>query len=259
MKLSKPLIFLVFTSVFLFSCGSKKKLAEAEMNEESVSKIIQLHKSSETEFKTLQARLRADYKDEKDNQSIAVSMRMEKDKTIWLSAKLAGIIPLAKVKITPEKVQYYEKVNGTYFDGDFRLLSNWLGTDLDFQKVQNLLIGQSIYDLSKEKYQLETSEEGYLLVSALKKELQKMFVINPSNYRINTQQLTRAKENQDISIKYKDYQEVAGKTFPQEIGIRVHENEKQTEIDINYRSVEFDQPVSFPFEIPSGYKEIIIE
>ena len=46
---------------------------------------------------------------------------------------------MAKALITPTKVSYYEKINNTYFEGDFSLLSNWLGTDLDFQKSSKFI------------------------------------------------------------------------------------------------------------------------
>ena len=59
---------------------------------------------------------------------------------------------MAKALITPSKVSYYEKINNTYFEGDFSMLSNWLGTDLNFNKVQNLLIGEAFDDLREGKY-----------------------------------------------------------------------------------------------------------
>ncbi len=93
---------------------------------------------------------------------MTVNFRMKKDDTIWMSGQLLGI-PLAKVMITPNSVQFYEKITRTYFDGDFRLLSDLLGTPLDFQKVQNLLLGQTIYDLREERYQLTESARGYQL------------------------------------------------------------------------------------------------
>jgi hypothetical protein len=34
-----------------------------------------------------------------------------------------------------------------YFEGDFSALSQWLGTDLDYNKIQNLLVGEALDDL----------------------------------------------------------------------------------------------------------------
>ena len=32
----------------------------------------------------------------------------------------------------------------------------------------------------------------------------------------------------------------------------------KTQLDLEYRSLEFNKNISFPFKIPSGYKEIIL-
>jgi hypothetical protein len=35
------------------------------------------------------------------------------------------------------------------FEGDFSALSQWLGTDLDYNKIQNLLVGEALDDLRR--------------------------------------------------------------------------------------------------------------
>jgi hypothetical protein len=37
-----------------------------------------------------------------------------------------------------------KKIKGTYFEGDFSALSQWLGTDLDYNKIQNMLLGEPL-------------------------------------------------------------------------------------------------------------------
>ncbi len=73
---------------------------------------------------------------------------MEKDKVIWLSATLG----LARLMITPEKVQFYNKIDNEFFDGDYKLLSDFVGVELDFYKVQNILLGQTIFPLDDKSY-----------------------------------------------------------------------------------------------------------
>ena len=99
--------------------------------------IIKTHDAAVPDFLTLAARMHVVYENEKKHQSITVSLRMEKDEKIWIKASLLGIT-MAKVLITPETVSYYETISNTYFDGDFRLLSDWLGTEIDFEKAQSI-------------------------------------------------------------------------------------------------------------------------
>ena len=84
---------------------------------------------------------------------------------------------MAKAMITPTKVSYYEKINNTYFEGDFSMLSNWLGTDLDFNKVQNLFLGKAIDDLTKDKWVSEVVEKMFKLSLQMVLMLQKNFIL----------------------------------------------------------------------------------
>ena len=135
-------ILSAFLVVFLIGCKSKQSVTTAAANENTeVSKVIKGHYKNEHDFTTLNIRANAKYEDEKQSHSMNADIRIKKDEIIWINIKFLGI-PMAKAMITPTKVSYYEKPNGTYFEGDFSMLSNWLGTDLDFNKVQNLFLGK---------------------------------------------------------------------------------------------------------------------
>lgn len=244
-------------SIGMYSCGAKKNALSTK--DLAMKKVIVNHEKAAPNFTTLRSRLRAGYSTQDDSQSISISMRMEKDSAIWLSAKLAGIIPLAKMLITPKEVKYYEKINKTYFVGDFRLLSEWVGTKLDFGKVQNLLTGQTIYDLDKDVYRLEKIDRGYEFHSEKEAFLTKLFLLNPKTFKAEAQQLIREKEQQSVTITYPEYQQINGFYFPKKITIIANQAGESTKINIEYHSVEFNVPVSLPFTIPSGYKEITIE
>lgn len=161
--------------------------------------------------------------------------------------------------ITPQSVKYYEKISGTYFDGDFSLLSRLLGTPLDFEKLQNLLIGQTIYDLRTEAYKLTESSRGYQLEPRTQDFIRKMFLLDTKNFRAVAQQLAQEGKARSVTVTYPQYQEVGGQVFPKQILITANHDQMTTQIDMEFRSVEFDVPVRFPFDIPSGYDEIVLE
>jgi hypothetical protein len=106
-------IFLVLTAT---SCRSKKGISDnftaKPLSVENVVKNYEHHTFGQ---QTIKAKINVDYNDGKTEQSFIANLRMEKDKTIWITATLLGI-PLVKALITPEKVSYYEKINETYFE-----------------------------------------------------------------------------------------------------------------------------------------------
>lgn len=254
----KKIVAIVLLSVVVISCGSRKSTGKiATKNAEAVS-VIKKHYSNETKYKTVSGKLRAVYQDEEKTQSVNLSFRMEKDKAIWMSASILGF-PVAKAYITPTSVSYYEKVTQTYFEGDFSLVSEFLGTPLDFQKLQNLLIGQAIYDLREEEYDFVQSPRGFQFVKDDVMLMKKMFLLNTSNYKAEAQQLIQDKDNRGLTVTYEDYQNVDGLIFPENIRIIANEGGSSTNIDLTYRSLSFNEEVSFPFDIPSGYDEISLK
>ncbi|MBQ4820140.1 DUF4292 domain-containing protein [Aquimarina sp. MMG016] len=225
----------------------------------SAEKIIANHYNRSFNFETLNAKIKVRYDDGKQSFSPSVTLRMQKDKTIWVSAKLLGIT-LAKAIITPEKVSYYEKINNTYFDGNFELLSDWLGTELDYDKVQHLLVGQALFNLRDDKYKSSVAGQNYQLQPKKELELfERLFLINPNSFKISAQQLKQPLENRNLSVNYQSYQKVGNQDFPKEIFIEALQENKKTTINIEYRTVDYNARVSFPFKIPSGYQEVTIQ
>lgn len=253
----KKIIFLSLFSLLIISCGTRREAVEIE--EAAATKVIAAHYGNAPEFQTLSSRMKLNYQDEERTQAVTLSFRMQKDSVIWVSAQLLGI-PLAKALITREGVSYYEKISKTYFEGDYRLLSQYVGTPLDYDKLQNLLLGQAIYDLRTDRYQLGESPAGYRLQPV--NELQavtRLFLLDPATYKALAQQLSQKKENRHVTVTYPKYQRVNGRLLPEQIKIIASEGGQGTQIDIEFRSVSLNSPVSFPFDIPSGYDEISLE
>lgn len=238
------------------SCGTKKLIGDGSASEKmSAKNVIRQHYLSQLDFKTLAGKLKIDYSDGEDEQGLSVSFRMEKDKVIWISAPL-GIV---KAYITPERVSFYNKLDNEYFDGDFSFLSNLLGTELDFEKVQNLLLGQALFDLRDESYNILVSEENYELKPKDPGTLFKtLFQIEPKNFKMASQQLSQPLRKRVLDIQYRNYQKINKWILPNEINIVAIEEDKRNTIDIEYRNIEFDEAVRFPYKIPDGYKEIVL-
>ena len=178
-----------FILFFLIGCKSKQTVAIAAANENTaVKKIISGHYQNKHDFSTLNIRANAKYQDEKQSHSMNADIRIKKDEIIWINIKFFGI-PMAKAMITPTKVSYYEKINNTFFEGDFSLLSNWLGTDLDFDKVQNLLTGKALDDLHKLKYLVSIINKMYKLEDNSDINNSKSFFFEADNFLIKQQEI----------------------------------------------------------------------
>lgn len=253
-RFSARFLAIVCVAFTVFSCKSKKTLIEGSLDENlSAKAIIREHYQNALDFKTMSGKMRIDYSDGEDAQGVSISLRMEKDKTIWISAPF-GVV---KAYITPGRVTFYNKLQNEYFDGDFAYLSKFLGMELDFEQVQNLLLGQALLDLKETKYEVSVTGDSYQLQPKKALELFKvLFQIEPENFRMASQQLSQPQKKRLLQVNYSDYRKTGKYLLPQTIGIVAIENDQRSTVDIDYRNIEFDRPLSFPYKIPTGFEEI---
>ena len=245
--------------VILFTaCKSAKSVTNSGVLDSRITskELIRAHKKQDFKFKTLQSKVKVEYTQGTKSQSHTVNLRMEKDKTIWISASFAVV----RAKITPERVSFYNKLDNTYFDGDFSLISDLLGTELDFNNVQSLLLGQALFDLNKKDFETDVFDTSYLLTPQDQNTLFEIFyLLNPSHFLMDSQQLAQPLERRMLQIDYKNYQEVEKHILPQNIRVIAVEDTEETIIDMELKSVSLNNDLRFPFRIPSGFKEIEIE
>jgi len=246
----------LFFLTFISCKGTKSVVGGTVDTSLSMKQIVKSHEAAVPNFKTLASRVQLEYDDGEKSQSITVSLRMEKDKVIWIKASILGIT-LAKAMITPEKVQYYETISNTYFDGDFSLISGWLGTDLDFQKTQALLLGQSIFSLDDKNYKLSVIDNKYRLqpISQPQNFIHFIF-LDPANYKVEAGSVSQPDDQRLLSMRYGPYQQVEGSFYPSEIWIDATEGNEKTKISVSYKNIDVNAKVSFPFDIPSGFEQI---
>jgi hypothetical protein len=239
------------------SCNSARSIV-ANGNVDSKLTAKQLIREStkcEARFKTLQAKVKIDIIDGLKESGYTLNLRMETNKTIWISASLG----LARVMITPDRVQFYDKINNQYFDGDYKILSDLLGVELNFDKVQSLLIGESLFDLKKDTYIISNSDVSYILQPKNQSALLELFLLfNPSHFKMDSQQLMQPSKKRFLQIDYTGYQEVKDEVLPQNIKIIAVEDSEELHVLLEYKSVSINEEVRFPFKIPSGFEEIIL-
>ncbi len=251
----KKIIIVFIGLILLVSCRTKQSVLESAANESlAAAKIISGHYENIKDFNTLNIRANAKYKDEKQSHSVTADIRIKKDQIIWINVKLLGF-PVAKALITPNKVGYYEKINNTYFEGDFSLLSNWLGTDLDFNKVQNLLIGNAIDDLTKAKYVAKIEKKLYQLTEKSKNNTFKVFDFEAGNFLLKKETIFQVQENRKLEIYYPSHKKQNAVFLPNAINIKAQQKEIVF-IDLEYKNILFNENLSYPFSIPRGYDQI---
>jgi len=238
----------------LFGCKSTQTLSSTTgLNPKLKAKqILKAHNRENADFTTLQSRVKIELIEGDQSQSHTVSLRMEHNKTIWINA----FLNMVRLKITPERVQMYNKLDRTYFDGDFSLIKDLLGVELTFSNIENLSSGMRYLSTSP---MLKRQPHPKGLRSSTKQQhiLYDLFYrINPSYFKIDVQEVSQPLSNRMLNVFYQEFQEIQQQILPQKISIKLIENQKETTLKMNFKSVSLNQPLRFPFKFPSGFNPI---
>lgn len=248
----------LFGLFVLSSCKTKAVLVEGKAKETlSSEQIVASHYNYKRDFNTLYIKSDAHYEDDKQSQKVNAEIRIKKDEMILISIRFLGIT-MAKALITPTEVKYYEKINNNFFQGDFTTLSRWLGSDLDYSKVQNILVGEAFDDLNKGKYTARIVDQMFSLKDSTDLNTTKEYFFESDKYLIKKQQITQKDQQRTLQIMYPNYADFNQILMPTNIIIDAVQAKGKTNISIDYNSISFNEDLSFPYKVPEGYEQIFI-
>lgn len=271
--MKKVVLFFILSTV-LFSCKSKKNLTDNPSTNDSIFKEIIIindgdkapskkenltylkavtdHYALNRNFNTIQITSEILFKNTHTNENFTADIRIEKDKNILISVKKFGITG-AKIYITPTRVSYYEIINSSHYDGDFNFISTFLGAELNFNQIQNLLLGAAIYNLEEEPLNTKVEDEVYKLYKETS-TLNMVFTLD-GLARMKQEVIQEKGSTDKLVIDYLSYQTKEDVLLPLNLLIRAIQNE-ETNIKVNYKKVEINPNISFTYKIPNGSKAI---
>lgn len=258
----KKSIAILLIALSFASCKTAQKAVVAEgsaAEEKGVKEVIDGHYANPKDFTTLLIKASADYSGGKNSLSTNAEIRIKKDEIILVSVKAIGFT-MAKAIITPTRVSYYEKINNTYFEGNYEALSRWLGTELDYAKVQNMLLGDALYDLNKGKYAASIEGGQHKLKSMDRSAITKLFFFEGAKFLLKKETVSEAgTEPRSLEISYPAHKEYPKGILPASIKIEAEQTKDRVNLSIDYKSVAFDEKLTFPYEVPEGFEQIFID
>lgn len=256
MKKSPYILSLFFLALFAVGCKSVKVLPNSSPVKRVDLKVLsnEIVKAEEN-IKTFRARIRAEYSDSRQKQQVNVNFRLEKDKILWMSASM--LIPIAKLMVTPEEVQFYEKFQKTYYKGSIAFINEQLGSSFTFSDLQNIFLGNPINDFSKDKMERISHPTAYVLTPKTKKmRFRPTYFFDPKTFRLKEQRFLVAGTAQTLSIKYTQYQKVDGKSVPKNISISTFNGTDFVQLSLSFLRADFPKQLTTPFRIPEGYTKL---
>jgi len=260
----KKLTYIFCLGLITTACTTQKVAKVDDKNAEVVSasaKIIQQTLAKKSAFKdlTIKAKVVADLEGMSGDVNATIAIKNEQK--IWVNATKFGITG-ARAQFTPTGFAAFEKLGGTYYEGDFSLANKLLKVDfIDYQKLQNLLLGKVFVDLNSADYTANFSDNKYTItyneneaIKASPKEGKYIQTyIFDNGFRLTEAHLKDPKRNIEIDLAYDNWVKAGEEEFPKNVKIFI-KDKKTRQIDLEYNSFTF-QETNTPFSIPAGYKK----
>ena len=272
---SGRLVVMLIAALFaLSSCKNHKKITlnngKCILDFKNSRTLSTNLKANELKFTWLKAKLGADALIDSSSNSFTINLRIKKDSVIWMSISKLGIEG-ARVLITKDSVKFTNTLKNQYFKGDYAYISKLLNTELDFEMLQSLLVGNSVafYDEDEKikpgiddcsytlgtvrKFKMRRVERG----KELKEPAQSIYLV-PENFKIARILFYEFNPDRSFDAHFGDFIKIEsdGQLFPQRMNYTI-KAQKNVTIDLNYTKVTLNEEQSFPFKIPDNYEQII--
>jgi len=274
----KYFLILISIGIFLFSCKVQKEKKEKDRIVHRPTRFL-ISQLSQNEFKfnTLSAKANVEI-DNGREKSFKIHLRIKKDSAIWVSITPLLGIEMARVLITKDIVKFMNRVNKEYFIGDFNYINNLFGSDLDYQMVEALLIGNSLsFDINDKKIKssIDRKKNTYYIGTEKKRKVRKEIKkdkrklksqaqaiwLNPTTYKINDLMLhspdsiKRNGSDKSLTGSYSNHKEISSQLFPYQLDF-ILESSTPATINMVYSKISVEKNISFSFKIPSKYVQI---
>lgn len=273
------LLFLsVFTLlIFLFSCKTKRAIIQPNTDTGKAKTYIDKHRQTKADFSTLSIRFAAQYKSGSKGLNFNGQLRIKKDSLIWFSLSPGLGIELFRGILTKDSIFYINKLEGTYFAGDYGFIEKNFKAKLNFNHIQSIITNTLFAYESTEKANINefetATDSGHLnLYSHSPEEIKKklksglqnkppfvteQITINQSDYTYTRLKINDHTNQRKINIDYSGFTIVMqSKLFPEIIKMQLDNQNVSEQLQLKYQRVLFNSNLSFPFSIPSKYKRI---
>ena len=250
-----PIILLLLVLLFAACKSPVVPYSRYPIKDIEIKELTKSIGKNQLDYKKFRSRVKTTYDNGKRKQNIIINLRVEKSKSIWMSATM--IVPIAKLLVTPNRVYFYEKFQKTFFEGDVSFINQQFDTSFEFKDLQNLLMGLPLTDINRGRWESISHPKYYILTPKSDKlQLRPTFFFDPNNFLLIEQRFIVSNTQQSFTIKYLNHQKLEGQFVPGEVQISLFDGSVLTRINLEYTRPDFPDQLSIPFNVPKDYQPI---
>ena len=265
--------FLISLLVFASSCRAKKTITKDPVNAltnivetgisspDSLSRAMQI---ADAPIQWFGAKVSVNSDINNQTNSFSANLRIKKDSAIWISISPALGIEVARALITPDSLKFINRINGTYFKGDYKYLNELLQIEVNFKMIQAILLGNAYLHYSIEQY-ISDRESTELVLSTIRKRrirrevdleipqiLTQEIWFSSVHNKIVLMEMQDYRPVRKFTVNYLQFEKVDDLSMPNKLLITA-QADKQVKIDLEYSRMTINKELNLPFNIPENY------
>jgi hypothetical protein len=255
---------------FMASCSPARKVMKAPIKEEGADFLFSKLKEKELKFEWFSAKFSAEYSNKGKENSFNGQIRIRKDSLIWISLTPMLGIEAVRLMISQDSIKMMNRLNNTYFIGDYEYVNRFLNTNIDFDLLQAFLLGNDLQFYENGKFKATIDRGEYKLSTGERRKLKKFVRSNQENLKIFIQNIwldpvtfrithTDVKEIRRDNIKlestYDGFEPVEDQLFPRKISYIIWAD-NTIRVSADFSKMTLNIPMQFPFKIPASYQPV---
>jgi hypothetical protein len=264
-----PLSFLLLL-IIIVSCSTQRKIIKAPIKEEGADYLFKKLKEHELQYHWFTAKFSAEYSNKGQTNSFNGQIRIRKDSVIWLSFSPALGIEVFRMMLTQDSVKFINRMNNTFFTGDYNYVNHYLNANIDFDILQSFLTGNDLSFYENGKFRAGIDNGMYKLMTAERMKLRKFVRNSQENLRVLIQtiwidpdsfKITRAdvkeirKPNIQLEARYSSFEKIGNQLFPKDMSFDISADNNLS-VAVTFNRITINTAQAFPFKIPQSYHPV---
>jgi len=264
-----PLSFLLLL-IIIVSCSTQRKIIKAPIKEEGADDLFKKLKEHELQYHWFTAKFSAEYSNKGQTNSFNGQIRIRKDSVIWLSFSPALGIEVFRMMLTQDSVKFINRMNNTFFTGDYNYVNHYLNANIDFDILQSFLTGNDLSFYENGKFRAGIDNGMYKLMTAERMKLRKFVRNSQENLRVLIQtiwidpdsfKITRAdvkeirKPNIQLEARYSSFEKIGNQLFPKDMSFDISADNNLS-VAVTFNRITINTAQAFPFKIPQSYHPV---
>ncbi|MCX6268982.1 MAG: DUF4292 domain-containing protein [Bacteroidetes bacterium] len=221
-------------------------------------------------YQWFSAKFSAEYTNKGKENSFNGQIRIRKDSLIWISLTPMLGIEAVRLMISQDSVKMINRLNDTYFVGDYEYVNRFLNTNIDFDLLQAFLLGNDLQFYEDGKFRASIDRGEYKLSTGARGKLKKfvrnsqenlkIFIQNiwldPVSYKITHADVKEIRrDNIKLESTYEGFEPLEDQLFPRNMTyIILADNTIRVKAEFSKMTINI--PLQFPFKIPASYQPV---